>query len=165
MSLKTFTAAASLLLLAACGDSSVPTIPVPNFAGSYGLQWQVQFHRNHDNFEGSYFCYGTLTMAQSSTGRGEATLNGFVVIQGGCPQGTFDLTGSVRSNGAITLRTVGPRPNEGQCPFAMDTVYSGLVSEASGGSYTLSARATTLLNCPGPGEGEHRFDYVIQGWK
>jgi len=23
----------------------------------------------------------------------------------------------------------------------------------------------TTLNSPGPGEGEHQFDYVIQGWK
>jgi hypothetical protein len=159
----------SLLLLAACGKDQnpiAPSPPVPSVAGTYNVNWQVQFHRNHDGFEGTYACYGTLTMAQDASSGGRAALSGFAVVQGGCPQGTFELSGSVSANGSVTFTTVGPRPSQGQCPFAPNAAYSGLVSAPDGNSLSqLSAHASLTLDCPGPGEGEHRFDYVIQGWK
>ena len=43
--------------------------------------------------------------------------HGFVVIQGGCPQGTFDRPVLFATLVAITIRTVG-RVRRGQCPFA-----------------------------------------------
>ena len=81
--------------LAACGDDAVPTAPappLPAMAGTWGVQWFVQFERTHDGFSGSYYCWGTMTLSQSATSGQSATLDGFTVIQSGCPQGTYDVS-------------------------------------------------------------------------
>lgn len=148
--------------LAACGDDSptAPPRPLPNVAGSWGMQWLVQFHRTRDGFEGQYYCYGSMTLSQSTTAGDSAGLTGFSVILSGCPQGTFDVTGTLRPDGTVNFATVGPRPNEGQCPFVPEAGYSGQVS-----NNVLSARAEETVNCPGPGEGPHVFNYVVTAYK
>ncbi|HET7293639.1 MAG TPA: hypothetical protein VFM88_14540 [Vicinamibacteria bacterium] len=156
-------ALALTLALAACGDDSGPTTPpppLPNVAGTWGMQWLVQFHRNHDGFEGQYYCYGSMTLSQSATSGQSAALSGFTVVQGGCPQGTFDATGTLRPDGTLTLETVGPRPSQGQCPFVPAAGYEGQVS-----NNVLSARAEETVDCPGTGEGEHVFNYVVTAYK
>jgi hypothetical protein len=149
----------ALLLGAGCGDDSSPvrpSVPVPNVAGTYWAQWQVQFERSRDGFSGSYFCWGQLTISQSGAASGQASLGGFSVVSGGCPQATFDLTGTIQADGTVRITTGGPRPNEGQCPVAPAASYEGVWANTN-----LSARATATINCPGPGEGQHRFDYIV----
>lgn len=150
--------------LAACGEDAVPTAPappLPAMAGTWGVQWFVQFERTHDGFSGSYYCWGTMTLSQSATSGQSATLDGFTVIQSGCPQGTYDVSsGSIRPDGALTLAAVGPRPSQGQCPVVEPARYAGQVS-----NNVFSARAEETVNCPGPGEGEHRFNYVMTAYK
>jgi hypothetical protein len=149
--------------LGACGDDAGPTAPppaLPPMAGTWGVQWYVQFERSHDGFSGSYYCWGSMTLSQSASAGTSASLDGFTVIQGGCPQGTYDVSGSVRPDGTVALSTVGPRPNAGQCPVVEQADYTGQVS-----SNVLSARAEESVNCPGAGEGEHRFNYVMTAYK
>jgi hypothetical protein len=148
--------------LAACGDSgpTIPPPPIPSVAGTWGMQWLVQFHRTHDGFEGQYYCYGSMTLSQSATAGDSAGLTGFTVVQGGCPQGSFDVTGTLRPDGMVQIQTVGPRPNEGQCPFVPQASYDGQVA-----NNVLSARAEETVTCPGPGEGEHVFNYVVTAYK
>lgn len=149
--------------LGACGDDAGPTAPPPSLpamAGSWGVQWYVQFERTRDGFSGSYYCWGTITLSQSASAGTSASLEGFTVIQSGCPQGTWDASGSIRPDGTVALSTVGPRPNAGQCPVVEDAAYSGQVS-----NNVLSARAEETVSCPGAGEGEHRFNYVMTAYK
>ena len=148
---------AVLGFLAACGgeDATGPTTPLPNVAGTYNGNWLVQFRRHHDGFSGSFYCYGSVTLAQSSTG----ALTGFSVISASCPAASFDLSGSVGTGGSVTFTTGGPRPSVGQCPVATGASYTGVVTD-----HRLSARATVELNCPGPGEGAHTFDYILDVW-
>jgi len=148
--------------LAACG-SDTPTAPppaLPSVAGTWGVQWLVQFERARDGFSGSYYCWGSMTLSQSATAGQSATLDGFTVIQSGCPQGTYDVTGTLRPDGSMTLTTAGPRPNEGQCPVAETAHYDGQVS-----NNVYSGRAAETVNCPGPGEGDHSFNYVMTAYK
>ena len=121
-------------------------------AGTYSASWQVQFQRHHDGYSGSFYCQGSITLVQSAGG----SLSGFTVVSASCPALTFDLTGSVRPDASITLTTGGPRPPVGQCPAAVGATYNGLVTDRR-----ISARATVELNCPGPGEGIHTFDYIL----
>jgi hypothetical protein len=148
------------LILAACGGDdttgSTPTGPVPSIAGSYGGYWLVQFRRHHDGYSGSFYCYGSVTLAQSASG----TLTGFAVVNSSCPPSSFDLTGGVDAQGTIRFRSGGPQPPVGQCPAATGATYSGVVTGPS-----LSARASVELECPGPGEGTHTFDYILQAYK
>jgi len=149
------------LVLTACGgdDSSTPTTPpgpVPSIAGSYSGYWLVQFRRHHDGYSGSFYCNGSVTLAQSASG----TLTGFTVVGDTCPPLSFDLTGGVDGQGAIRFTSGGPRPPVGQCPAAVGATYSGVVSGPS-----LSARASAEIECPGPGEGTHTFDYILQVYK
>jgi hypothetical protein len=150
------------LALAACGDdgAGAPSTPLPNVAGTWGVQWLVQFHRTRDGFEGSYHCWGSMTFSQSARRGASAGLTGFAVILSGCPIGTFDLTGTINDDGTMQLSTVGPRPNEGQCPFARDARYDGVLTGT-----TLSARARVDVQCPGPGEGPHVFNYLMTAYK
>ena len=67
---------------------------------------------------------------------------------------------TVRPDGTMTLTTVGPRPNEGQCPVAEEANYSGQVA-----NNVFSARAEEGVDCPGPGEGPHTFNYVMTAYK
>lgn len=148
--------------LAACGDDgpTAPPRPLPNVSGSWGMQWLVQFHRTRDGFEGQYYCFGSMTLSQSATADDSAALSGFSVVLSGCPQGTFDVTGTLRPDGMVEIATVGPRPNEGECPFVPAANYSGQVA-----NNVLSARAEETVNCPGPGEGPHVFNYVVTAYK
>ena len=146
----------ALVLLAACGSDG-PTTTVtnlPNVAGTYtGYNiWLVQFRRIHDGYSGAFNCNGSVTLVQSRAGQ----LSGFAVISAPCPPLSFDLAGSVASDGSVTFTTGSPRPSVGQCPAALSTMYAGLVSDK-----ILSARSSTDIFCPGPGEGQHHFDYVL----
>lgn len=145
-------------LLAACGgdETTSPTpVNLPSVAGSYSGNWLVQFRRHSDGFSGSFYCYGTVTFAQSATG----ALTGFVVVGPSCPAASFELAGRVSAGGAVTFTSGGPRPDVGQCPAPVGATYTGVVADRQ-----LSARATVELNCPGPGEGPHTFDYILNVW-
>lgn len=145
----------ALVVLAGCGSDSPTTVSsLPNVAGTYNAynMWLVQFRRFHDGYSGSFNCSGSVTIVQSRAGQ----LSGFAVVSAPCPQLSFDLTGSVAPGGSVTFTTGGPRPAVGQCPAALDTTYTGLVSDK-----VLSARSSADIFCPGPGEGQHHFDYVL----
>lgn len=146
----------ALVILVGCGSDSPTTVvtSLPNVSGTYNAynMWLVQFRRFHDGYSGSFNCSGSVTIVQSRAGQ----LSGFAVVSAPCPQLSFDLTGSVASDGSVTFTTGGPRPSVGQCPAALDTTYTGLVSDK-----VLSARAGADIFCPGPGEGQHHFDYVL----
>jgi hypothetical protein len=148
------------LVLAACGgdDATGPTttVPVPSVAGTYSGYWLVQFRRLHDGYSGSFYCNGSMTIAQTANG----SLTGFLVVSSSCPPSSFDLTGGVDAQGAIRFTSGGPRPPVGQCPSPTGATYSGVVTDTS-----LSARASVQLECPGPGEGTHTFDYILQVYK
>jgi hypothetical protein len=150
------------LSLAACGDDgpSTPSTTLPDVAGTWGVQWLVQFNRTRDGFEGSYNCWGTMTFSQSTQRGSSAGLTGFAVILSGCPIGTFDLNGTVNADGTMRISTVGPRPSVGQCPFAQAARYDGVLTGT-----TLSARARMDVQCPGPGEGPHVFNYIMTAYK
>jgi hypothetical protein len=147
-------------VLAGCGGDdttgSTPTVPVPSVAGSYSGYWLVQFRRLHDGYTGSFYCNGSVTLAQSASG----TLTGFVVVGDTCPPLSFDLTGGIDGQGTIRFTSGGPRPPVGQCPSPAGVSYSGVVTGSS-----LSARASAQIECPGPGEGTHTFDYILQVYK
>jgi hypothetical protein len=148
--------------LVACGGDgpTAPPRPLPAVAGTWGVQWLVQFERTRDGFSGSYYCWGSMTLSQSATAGESAALSGFTVIQSGCPQGTFDVGGTLRPDGSMTLTTAGPRPSQGQCPVVEAARYAGQVS-----NNVYSGRADETVNCPGAGEGEHRFNYVMTAYK
>ncbi len=156
--------ALALSLVACGGDNAVaPTAPspapsLPDLTGSWGVTWTVQFVRQSDGLNGEYHCYGSLTLSQNRTTGSAATLSGFAIVNPDpCPLGTFDVSGSVRPNGEVDLRTVGPRPPEGQCPFVDSAAYSGVVDESG----RLRARAEQVVDCPGEGEGTHTFNYIL----
>ncbi len=148
-----------LLILAGCGSDSptAPSVPIPSVAGRYEAwnMWQVQFFRTRDGFTGSFYCSGSVTLAQSG-----AQVTGFAVVGEPCPPSSFDLTGTVTADRSLSLTTSGPRPPEGQCPSPVSASYAGVVA---GNQVSLHAAAN--LDCPGPGEGPHRFDYIITAYK
>ena len=161
-----FAAALALLPLAGCdGDGPTSSTPVPpNVAGTYaGYEvWLVQFFRTHDGFDGSFHCNGSITLTQSPVG----ALAGFAVVDWPCPAASFELSGSVRADGGVTFTTGSPRPYEGQCPSAPGVTYRGVISRLSGSEMTeLSVRGSADVFCPGPGEGDHRFDYIFRGYR
>lgn len=156
----------SVLFLGACGAEGptavVNNTPVPNMAGTYQNWelWLVQFNRDHDGFSGSFTCPGSLTISQSESAGGAAAIRGFAVVSEPCPPRSFDLTGSIASDGAVTFKTGGPKPPTGQCPEAAGAAYSGLFVKGS-----LSARSSVRLFCPGPNEGDHTFNYIVTAYK
>lgn len=152
--------ASMLLGLAACGSDSpiAPTpAPVPSVAGRYEAwnMWQVQFSRSNDGYTGSFYCSGSLTLAQAGN-----RLTGFAVVSDPCPPLSFELTGAVTADRGVSFTSSGPRPAQGQCPAPAAADYKGVATESQ-----ISLRATVDLNCPGPGEGPHRFDYIIAAYK
>ena len=158
---------AALIALAGCGNDE-PTTPsgpsVPNVAGYYesDAMWFFQFRRLHDNYSGSFTCAGTLSLQQPSgqVEPGKASLTGFAFVSRPCPEMTFAVKGTALADGSVTLVSDGPRPPEGQCPSPYQVSYTGVW--ASG---TLSARTSTRIWCPGPGEGYHDFTYLITARK
>jgi hypothetical protein len=154
--------AAAVLLLSACGGDDGPTTPSgpppPNVAGTYvGYpMWVTQYNRTHDGYNGSFSCPGSLTIAQVP---GSTAISGFAVVSSPCPPLSFELTGTVQAGGAITFFTQGPRPPGGPCPTPGRTTFNGVVGD------TLSARGTVMVECPGAGEGEYRFDQIVTAWK
>jgi hypothetical protein len=130
---------------------------VTNVAGRYEAwnMWQVQFYRVRDGFTGSFYCPGSLTLAQSGS-----QITGFAVVSEPCPPSSFELSGSVTADRGLSFTSGGPRPPEGQCPAPSGAAYSGVATEVQA-----SLRATVNLECPGPGEGPHRFDYIITAYK
>jgi hypothetical protein len=145
------------LLALACDDGpSQPTQPIPSVAGTYYASWQLQFRRNHDGYSGSFQCYGTVTLAQTPAANNTATLTGFAVVAGGCPPQSFDLNGTMQLNGTVQITTGAPRPPQGQCPGAPALPYSGVVTERD-----LALRGSLDVNCPGPGEGMHHWDFIL----
>jgi hypothetical protein len=154
LSVATFAAAS----LVACGGENpvAPTI-LPSVAGRYEAwnMWQVQFQRAHDGYSGTFYCPGSLTLVQSGD-----RLTGFAVVGEPCPPSSFELVGSVTPERGIVFTGAGPRPPEGQCPAPSGAAYTGLATDVQ-----VSLRATANLDCPGPGEGRHRFDYIVTAYK
>jgi len=158
--------ATSLALVGGCGgdEPTSSTPPLPSVAGTYsGYEvWLVQFSREHDGYTGSFHCNGTITFTQSPTG----ALSGFIVVEQPCPPASFDLSGAVHADGSVTFTSGSPRPYEGQCPSAAAVTYTGTVAPYAGSEMKeLSARGSTDVFCPGPGEGDHRFDYIFRGYR
>lgn len=151
-------AIAALLALSACGDEgpSMPTPVMPTVSGTYYANWQMQFRRQHDGFRGVIGCYGTITLAQTPTSRSTASLSGFAVVSGPCPPQSFDVRGTMQANGAVQLTTGAPQPFSGTCPGTPAAQYSGVVTERD-----LAVRASTDVDCPGPGEGSHHWDFIL----
>src|SRR5688500_17281311 len=140
-----------MLVLAACGDDSsspnrptTPTpasSPVPNVQGTWSANWLVQFVRTSDGYTGSWNCPGSFTLTQASASNSAAALSGFGSVTGTCPPMSFDVRGSVQSNGSIVLTAGGPKAGAGPCPAPPETMnYSGLVQGS-----TLSMRASNML--------------------
>lgn len=159
----------ALLTLAACGGDGTTGPsgpPVPTIAGKYNNYptWLVQWARQRDGVTGSFTCDGSITLSQSEAVGGAAALSGFLVVGHPCPPQSFDLTGIVRADGSISFKSNGPKPPEGQCPQATGIDYAGVVTTREGSSQ-LSARASTLITCPGPGEGPQRMDYILSGYR
>ncbi len=149
--------------LTACGGDSLTTpTNIPDVAGKYQgwPTWTVQWLRSHDSATGTFTCDGSLTLSQGPSFTGGATLTGFVVVGAPCPPQSFELTGSVTADGSISFRTSGPKPPEGQCPAAADVQFSGIVH-----GHELSARGTANIDCPGPGEGPQRMDYILSAYR
>ncbi|HXB57350.1 MAG TPA: hypothetical protein VN461_21490 [Vicinamibacteria bacterium] len=162
--MKKATSMFALLALAACGSDSPtsPSPPVPQIAGKYNgyPAWLVQWNRSRDGVIGSFTCYGTVTLSQSESMGGIASLTGFMVVAQPCPAQSFDLTGTVQADGSLHFRSGGPKPPEGQCPAAPVVEYAGVVSQKVN-YLELSARGTVMLDCPGPGEGPQQMDYIV----
>lgn len=153
-------AAAVATALVAChddGPTAATPVSAPSVAGRYEAwnMWQVQFYRMNDGFTGSFYCSGSLTLVQSGS-----RLSGFAVVSDPCPPLSFDLTGAVTADRGVGFTSSGPRPAQGQCPAPREAAYNGVATETQ-----ISLRATVNLDCPGPGEGPHRFDYIIAAYK
>jgi hypothetical protein len=153
-------AIAIVLVMAGCDDDGTTTptpVHVPSVAGRYEAwnMWHLQFYRMNDGLTGSFYCPGSLTLAQSGS-----RLTGFAVVSDPCPPSSFELSGSVTVDRGVSFTSSGPRPPEGQCPAPSAAAYSGVATETQ-----ISLRATVNLECPGPGEGPHRFDYIIVAYK
>jgi hypothetical protein len=158
-----------LVTLAACGSDTNPvgpsiTVPVPNVAGVYkggytsGLL--VQWARQGDGVTGSFTCGASLTLSQATASDGQANLTGFLVIGAPCPPQSYDVRGFVYSDGSIRIFSGGAKPPQGQCPAVASVEYKGIVVSRQ---YVtdLSARGSANIDCPGPGEGLHRLDYIL----
>lgn len=150
------------VLLAACGGKGtqvLPTQPPPTVAGAYSRydMWLVQYVRPHDNYQGAFYCSGSLTFVQPP---GSATLTGFAVVGSPCPSISFELSGTVAPGGTIEFTSGGPRPGAGPCPAPTSVKYAGTLTEDR-----VSVRGSTTVDCPGAGEGLYRFDIIVNGSK
>ena len=158
-----FFVAAIAAALAACGGDSgsgpvSPTlINYPSVVGSYNATWTTQYNRTVDGYNGSFTCYGSLTLTQEPN---SPAIKGFAVVSSNCPPLSFDLTGSVTAGGEISFKTGGPKPAGGPCPAPPVTSYTGSFTTA-GSALTISARGLTSVMCPGELEGEYKFTQLI----
>jgi hypothetical protein len=146
----------------ACGDDNgsddftpAPTPVGINLAGrwSSSTMWLTQYTRTRDAYNGSYTCPGSMTITQ---GAGDRTFTGFAVVSAPCPANSFDLSGTVDAEGAVTISMGAPRPGAGTCPQPPVSTYSGLVT-----GNNMSARAQARVQCPGELEGEYTFNYIL----
>src|SRR3954453_17372272 len=121
-------AVTALLLLAACGSDKsgsdpTPVANVPNRTGPYvSTNWLTQFNRTRDNYNGSWNCSGSMTLAQEP---GSDKFSGFAVVGGACPPVSFALSGSVTPGGPVTIVTRGPQPGPSTCPLPPPSTYTG----------------------------------------
>ena len=151
-----------VLMLAACdgNDSSpsapaTPVPPAPSITGTWNTSMLVQFIRTVDGYAGTFTCPGQMTLTQTG-----GTFRGFAVINPPCGASSFDVTGTVQPNNEVTLNGAGPRPGAGPCPAPTSVTYTGLLTQSQ-----ISVHAAATVDCPGEGEGAHRFDYVLTGFK
>jgi hypothetical protein len=150
-----------MLLIAACDSSDspatppVPEQPGPSITGTWQTSMLVQFRREVDNYSGTFTCPGQMTLTQTG-----GTFRGFAVINPPCGASSFDVSGTVQPNNEVTLNGAGPRPGDGPCPAPASVTYTGLLTGSQ-----ISVHAAANVNCPGEGEGMHRFDYVLTGFK
>jgi hypothetical protein len=152
----------------ACGDSDTDTVTgfnskdnVPQVAGIYtgSSFWVHQVLRTSDGFMKSFTCSGSLTLTQRrGTSDRADQITGFAVVSSPCPPVSFDLTGTVASDGSITFVTGGPKPPEGPCPAAQNVSYSGGVFDRR-----LNVRGSATVMCPE--FGEHKFTYIVTAVK
>ena len=151
----------------ACGDDSgnitgpASKDNVPQIAGIYtgSSFWVHQVLRTSDGFMKSFTCSGSLTITQRTGNSDRADqITGFAVVSSPCPPVSFDLTGTVGSDGTITFVSGGPKPPEGPCPAAQSVAYSGGVFDRR-----LNVRGSATVVCPE--FGEHKFTYIISAVK
>jgi hypothetical protein len=153
-----------MLLLAACDDGNdndlptapaVPASPAPSVTGTWSTSLLVQFRREHDGYAGTYTCPGQMTLTQTNN-----SFRGFMVINPPCGATSTEVSGSVQPNGDVSLTGAGPRPGAGTCPPPPTLTYAGLMT-----TNQISVRATSNVDCPGEGEGRHRFDFILTGFR
>lgn len=152
-----------MLMLAACDDgnggptapSVPPPSPAPSVTGTWSTSLLVQFRRTHDGYSGTYTCPGQMTLTQINN-----SFRGFMVINPPCGASSTEVSGSVQPNGDVSLTAAGPRPGAGTCPAPSTLTYSGLMTVTQ-----ISVRATANVDCPGEGEGMHRFDFILTGFR
>ena len=151
-----------VLAIAACGeDSDSPSgptpaaSPTPTITGTWTTSMLVQFRREHDGYAGTFTCPGQMTLTQTG-----GTFQGFVVINPPCGASSFEVTGTVQPNNDVTMTGAGHDPAPGRGPAPASITYDGLLTATQ-----LSVHAAANVNCPGEGEGLHRFDYVLTGFK
>lgn len=148
--------------LAACGGDSptgpsTPAQTFPSVAGTYSVTWTTQYNRTRDNYNGQFFCYGTMTLTQE----GNATaFKGFSVINSNCPALTADLSGTITPGGEVVFSTGGPKPAGGPCPAPPTTSFTGGFT-SSGSGMQVNAKGIAKVNCPGELEGEYVFTQLV----
>jgi len=157
---------ASALCFAACSDDVTgpggvrEARGIPSVAGVYTSSafWVHQVLRTSDGFMTSFTCSGSITLTQQPNPSNETAdrLIGFAVVGAPCPAVSFDLTGSIGSDGTLQFVSGGPKPPQGPCPAASAVSYSGGVFDRR-----LNVRGTGLVMCPE--FGEHRFTYIVGG--
>jgi hypothetical protein len=155
-------AGAYLASLIACGGTSTTpsgAVTPSQLAGVWTGRplWTLQVLRISDNFTTSFTCAGSITLTEGPFVNGVAILGGFAVAGSPCAPVSFDLTGTVQSDGTLTIITGGPPPTEGPCPGGNNISYTGQVTGT--GFQALSARGVTTVQCPQ--FGEHRFTYLL----
>ena len=138
--------------------STAPTpspAPVPDLSGRWtgSPLWVLQVLRTSDNFQTSFNCNGTMTIAQSPR---SYSIGGFMASTTPCEPVSFELAGTFAPGGAVTFKSDGPRPPQGPCPGGKEIEFTGTFY---GNNRLLSARGVTRVQCPE--FGEHVFTYIV----
>jgi hypothetical protein len=150
----------ALVFALSCGSTSTaPTAAPPQLSGVWvgSPFWTLQVTRLSDNFQTSFTCPGRMTLSEATAVNGAASLSGFAVASAPCAPVSFDLTGTIDSNGTLTLTTGGPPPTQGPCPGGTNVTYSGQVTGTN--FQNVSARGVTTVQCPE--FGAHTFTYLL----